>query len=61
MTRPTSKVQEALIEALHKMASSPELNEAEAEWLKQFVMRMVTELSIVKENQEGEPEAPIAA
>jgi hypothetical protein len=54
-------VQEALIEALRNTANSAELTEVEAEWLRQFVMRLVTEFSVLKETQQGETDAPIAA
>lgn len=61
MTGPTSKVQQALIEALLKTAKSPDLTEAEGEWLRQFVMRLVAEFAVVKEQQEVAPAEPIAA
>lgn len=61
MTGPTSKVQQALIEALRNTAKSPDLTEAEGEWLRQFVMRLVAEFAVVREHQEVEPETPIAA
>lgn len=58
---PTSKVQDALVEALLKMARSPDLTEAEVQWLQQFVMHLVTEFSVVKEQPKAEPEEPLAA
>ena len=61
MTGPTSKVQQALIEALLKTAKSPDLTEAEEERLRQFVMRLVAEFAVVKEQQEVAPAEPIAA
>lgn len=61
MTGPTSKIQQTLIETLLNMAKSPDLSAAEEGWLRQFVMRMVAEFSVVKEHQEAEPAVPKAA
>lgn len=60
MTQPSSKVQDALVEALRKMTDSIEMSESESEWLRQFVMRLVAEFSLVKQ-QEVESEEQSAA
>ena len=61
MTGVTSKIQQALIEALLTTARSPDLTEAEEERLRQFVMRLVTEFAVAKEHQQVEPEEPMVA
>ena len=51
----TSKVQEGLLEALLKMARSRDLTDAEVNWLNQFVVHLIAELSVLKSEDQEVP------
>ena len=52
MSKPSSKTEKALKEALLQTSTRPDLTKAEAQWLKQFVLRLIAELSVLKSGDE---------
>jgi hypothetical protein len=48
MNKPSSKVRQGLIQALLKTARSPDLTDAEVNWLNQFAVYLIAEFSALK-------------
>jgi hypothetical protein len=60
MTQPSSKVQQALSNALLRTLRSPDLSHEDSEWIQQFAIRTITEFNLAHEENEA-PEQPRVA
>jgi hypothetical protein len=54
MKKPSSNVEEALRTALLNVSKSPDLSEAEVDWVNQFAMRLMAEYSVLKAEADRE-------
>lgn len=54
MEKSTSNVETTLARTLAAMARSPDLTDAERQWLHQFAVRTVAEFTLYKEKQQQE-------
>ena len=48
LTNSSSKVQEVLSVAMEKVQKSPDLTSQDAEWVRQFAIHLIAELSVIK-------------
>ena len=62
MAKSSLEIQQALAAALLDMLRSPDLAREDAEWIQQFAMRIISEFSLVKsEDERDDPAQSVAA
>jgi hypothetical protein len=57
LTRPSSKVEDALLSALSRLVQSPDLSPEEKDWVRQLVLHLMAELSTLTSEGDDDAEA----